>query len=80
MLLLAIATSIDALVVGITFAFFEVNILIAVILIGLITFCISIVGVKIGNLFGTRFKSKAEFIGGIVLVILGVKILVEHLV
>jgi len=80
MLLLAIATSIDALAVGITFAFFEINIFMAIIIIGLITFCISIIGVKIGNLFGTKFKSKAEFIGGVILIIIGLKILIEHLI
>ena len=79
MLLLAIATSIDALAVGITFAFFEINLLKTIIIIGLTTFCISICGVKIGNIFGTKFKSKAEFIGGAVLVLLGIKILIEHL-
>ena len=79
MLLLAIATSIDALTVGLTFAFFQINIYIAVLIIGFTTFIISIGGVKIGNLFGVRFKSKAEFIGGAVLVILGFKILIEHL-
>ena len=79
MLLLAIATSIDALVIGITFAFFEVNIWVAIIIIGFTTFSISTGGVKIGNLCGIKFKSKAEFIGGAVLVMLGIKILVEHL-
>ena len=79
MLLLAIATSIDALAVGITFAFFKINIFMAIIITGLTTFCISIAGVKVGNIFGTKFKSKAEFIGGAVLVILGFKILIEHL-
>jgi putative Mn2+ efflux pump MntP len=79
MLLLAIATSIDALAVGVTFAFFQTNLITAILLIGLTTFCISTGGVKIGNLFGTRFKSKAEFTGGAVLVILGLKILIEHL-
>ena len=79
MLLLAIATSIDALAVGVTFAFFQLNIFIAIIIIGLTTFIISIIGVKIGNIFGLKFKSKAEFIGGAVLVILGAKILIEHL-
>jgi putative Mn2+ efflux pump MntP len=79
MLLLAIATSIDALVIGITFAFFNVNIFKAILIIGLTTFFISIAGMKIGNLFGERFKSKAEFFGGAVLVILGLKILIEHL-
>jgi len=79
MLLLAVATSIDALAVGITFAFFAVNIYSAILITGLTTFCISIAGVKIGNLFGARFKAKAELAGGIVLVLLGVKILIEHL-
>jgi putative Mn2+ efflux pump MntP len=76
---MAIATSIDALAVGITFAFFAINIFIAIAIIGITTFCISAAGVKIGHLFGTRFKSRAELIGGIFLVLLGVKILVEHL-
>jgi putative Mn2+ efflux pump MntP len=79
MLVLAIATSIDALAVGVTFAFFRINIYKAAIIIGLITFFLSISGVKIGNIFGTRFKSKAEFIGGAVLVLLGIKIVIEHL-
>ena len=79
MLMLAIATSIDALAVGITFAFFKVNILRAIIITGLTTFFISMAGVKIGNIFGTKFKSKAEFIGGAVLILLGIKIVVEHL-
>ena len=79
MLILAIATSIDALAVGITFAFFEINIFKAIIIIGLTTFGISLCGVKIGNVFGAKFKSKAEFLGGAVLVILGIKILIEHL-
>ena len=79
MLLLAIATSIDALAVGVTFSFFEINILRAVIIIGLTTFFISIGGVKVGNIFGAKFKSKAAFFGGAVLVLLGFKILIEHL-
>jgi putative Mn2+ efflux pump MntP len=79
MLVLAIATSIDALAVGITFAFFKVEIFKAAIIIGLITFVISMSGVKIGSIFGTKFKSKAEFVGGAVLVLLGIKILIEHL-
>ncbi|MCL2244255.1 MAG: manganese efflux pump MntP family protein [Treponema sp.] len=79
MLLLAVATSIDALAVGVTFSFFNVNIFITIIIIGFTTFIISIVGVKIGNLFGMKFKSKAEFAGGSVLIILGIKILIEHL-
>ena len=79
MILLAIATSIDALAVGVTFSFFDVNIFKSILIIGLITFCISIGGVKIGNLFGAKFKSKAEFFGGTVLILLGLKILIEHL-
>ena len=79
MLLLAVATSIDALVVGITFSFFEVNIAAAIMIIGLTTFCISAAGVKIGSVFGRRYRSKAEFAGGAVLVLLGTKILIEHL-
>ena len=79
MLVLAIATSIDALAVGVTFAFFKINIFIAAIIIGSITCVISMAGVKIGNIFGTKFKSKAEFIGGAVLVLLGIKIVIEHL-
>lgn len=79
MLLLAIATSIDALAVGVTFAFFKINIVNAALLIGFITFCISIGGVKVGNIFGIKFKSKAEFTGGTILILLGIKILIEHL-
>ena len=78
MLLLAIATSIDALAVGVTFSFFKINIYAAIAIIGFTTFILSICGVKIGNLFGVKFKSKAELIGGIVLVALGIKILLEH--
>ena len=80
MLGLAIATSIDAFAVGVTFAFFRIHIFSAAIIIGSITFFLSMVGVKIGNIFGTRFKSKAEFAGGVVLVLLGIKIVVEHLI
>lgn len=79
MLILAIATSIDALAVGITFAFLEVNIVLAIALIGVITFVLSAIGVKIGYVFGIRYKSKAELVGGIVLILLGIKILLEHL-
>jgi len=79
MLLLALATSIDALTVGITFAFFKISIITAIAIIGCTTFCIASCGVVIGNMFGTRFKSKAEFIGGAVLVALGLKIVIEHL-
>ena len=79
MLILAVATSIDALAVGITFAFLKVNILLAISLIGIITFIISVVGVKIGNVFGDKYEKKAEFAGGIILILLGTKILLEHL-
>lgn len=79
MLLLAIATSIDALAIGITFAFLDVNIVAAVLFIGVCTFVISAAGVKIGSAFGTRFKSKAEIAGGAILIILGLRILIEHL-
>ena len=79
MFLLAVATSIDALAVGITFAFLKVNIVAAVSFIGATTFIISAAGVKIGNIFGTKYKSKAELAGGIILILLGLKILLEHL-
>ena len=79
MLPLAIATSIDALAVGVTFAFLEVQIVPAISLIGVTTFAISAAGVKIGNVFGTKYKSKAELAGGIILILLGIKILIEHL-
>lgn len=81
MLPLAVATSIDALAVGVTFAFLNVGKMIipAVSFIGIITFLFSFVGVKIGNIFGTKYKSKAEFIGGVILILIGIKILLEHL-
>lgn len=79
MFIMAIATSIDALAVGVTFAFFEVNIWIAVAFIGVITFIMSAIGIMIGNIFGDKYKSKAELLGGIILILLGVKILVEAL-
>ena len=79
MLLLAIATSIDALAVGVTFAFLEVNIIYAVLFIGTITFLCSAAGVKIGSLFGLKYKAKAEICGGIILIVIGVKILLEGL-
>lgn len=79
MLTLAVATSIDALAVGVTFAFLDVSIVPAVLLIGVTTFVCSAVGVKIGNVFGNRFQSKAEFLGGLVLIAIGLKILIEHL-
>ena len=79
MFLLAVATSIDALAIGITFAFLKVNIIPAVCFIGIVTFIISFAGVKIGNVFGVRYKNKAEIVGGIILILLGLKILLEHL-
>lgn len=79
MLPLAVATSIDALAVGVTFAFLQVDIVPAVCLIGVTTFVLSCIGVKCGNLFGARFQAKAEFFGGVVLILMGVKILLEHL-
>lgn len=77
MFLLAIATSIDALAVGVTFAFLDVNIIPAVTFIGVVTFVCSAIGVKIGSIFGTKYKSKAELFGGIVLIIIGLKIFLE---
>ena len=79
MLPLAVATSIDALAVGVTFAFLKVSIVPAVLFIGVTTFILSAVGVKIGNVFGTKYKSRAELAGGVVLVLMGTKILLEHL-
>ena len=79
MFLLAVATSIDALAVGITFAFLDTPIIEAITIIGLTTFFLSILGVVVGNFFGTRYKKKAEIVGGIILVAIGVKILLEHL-
>lgn len=79
MLVLAVATSIDALTVGITFAFLGTPIVEAITIIGITTMVISIAGVVVGNFFGSRYKSKAEFIGGLILVLLGLKILLGHL-
>ncbi len=79
MLPLAIATSVDALAVGISFAFLKVQIVPAVSMIGVITFALSALGIKIGNAFGLKYKAKAEFTGGLVLILMGVKILLEHL-
>ncbi len=79
MFLLAVATSIDALAVGVTYAFLQVSILPAVSFIGVITFMLSAVGVKIGNVFGIKYKSKAELTGGVILILMGSKILLEHL-
>lgn len=78
MIPLAFATSVDALAVGISFAFIDVKIMPAVTLIGITTLTLSMIGVKIGNLFGAKFKSKAELAGGIILVIIGFKILLDH--
>lgn len=79
MIPLAIATSIDALAVGVSFAFLKVSILYSALFVGVTTFVISFLGIRIGNIFGTRYKSKAEVAGGIILVVMGCKILVEHL-
>lgn len=79
MLTLAVATSIDALAVGVTFAFLNVNIVPAVCFIGCITFVMSGVGIKIGSVFGIKYKSRAEIVGGAVLILMGAKILLEHL-
>lgn len=79
LLILSVATSIDALAVGITFAFLQVNIIPAVSLIGLTTLALSFVGVWVGNKFGAKYKSKAELAGGIILILIGLKILLEHL-
>jgi putative Mn2+ efflux pump MntP len=79
MLALAVATSIDALAVGVTFAFLKINIWTAALVIGVTTAAISGAGLKIGNIFGSRYKSKAELVGGIILITMGTRILVEHL-
>ena len=79
LLMMAVATSIDALAVGVTFAFLQVDILPAASIIGSITFVISFAGVVLGNRFGAHFKSKAQITGGAVLILIGTKILVEHL-
>ena len=79
LIMLSIATSIDALAVGITFAFFNVSLLLSVSMIGIITFIICVIGVKVGNVFGEKYKSKAELAGGLILIVMGAKILIEHL-
>ena len=79
MLLLAVATSIDALGVGVTFAFLQVEIIPAIAFIGVITFVLSTLGVKVGNVFGVKYKSKAELAGGVILILMGFQILFEHL-
>lgn len=79
MFILAVATSIDALAVGVTFAFLKVAIIPAVSFIGIITFICSAAGVKIGSIFGMKYKSKAEICGGVILILIGIKILLEGL-
>lgn len=79
MFILAVATSIDALAVGITFAFLQYPIVEAISIIGVVTFVISVGGVYVGNFFGSKYKNKAEFAGGVILVILGLRILLSHL-
>lgn len=79
MIVLAIATSIDALAIGITFAFLKCNIVFSVTCIGTITFILSLIGVKIGNLFGVKYEKEAQLVGGLILILLGLKILLEHL-
>ena len=79
MVILAIATSIDALAVGITFAFLKVNLILATIMIGIVTFLICVIGVKIGNKFGDKYERKSEAVGGFILILMGTKILLEHI-
>ena len=79
-LLQAVGTSIDALAVGVSFAFLQVNIVPAVLFIGLTTFVCSVVGVKVGSIFGDKYKARAEFFGGVVLIAMGLKIIIEHLI
>ena len=79
MLLLAIATSIDALAVGVSFACIQVELWSSVIIIGITTFLFSVLGVKIGNVFGSKYEKSAEIVGGIILILIGLKILLEHL-
>ena len=79
MLMLAIATSIDALAVGVTFAFLRMNIWLSVSLIGVTTFCFSVAGVALGNRFGKQLGNRAQLAGGVILIFIGIKILLEHL-
>ena len=79
MIMLSIATSIDALAIGITLVFLDVNIIKSSVLIGIITFILSTIGVKIGNIFGNKYEKKAQLIGGVILILLGFKVLFEHL-
>ncbi len=78
MIILAIATSIDALAVGVSFALLKVKIFVPSIIIGIITFIMSIIGVKVGNVFEDKLKDKAEILGGIILILIGIKIVIEH--
>ena len=78
MLAMAVATSIDALAVGVSLAFLKVNIWVAVLMIGLTTGAFSAAGVYIGNIFGNKYKSKAELAGGLILILIGAKILIDH--
>ena len=79
MVILALATSIDALAIGVTFAFLNTNIFISAPIIGIVTFILSLIGVKVGNRFGDKFQNKAELAGGTILILIGLKILLEHL-
>ena len=78
MLAMAVATSIDAFAIGVSFAFLKVNIWLSVLLIGLTTGLLSAAGIYLGNVFGSRYKAKAEFVGGFILVAMGLKILLDH--
>ena len=80
MLLLAIATSLDALAVGITFAFFTTNIFLDILIIGIITFILSLIGGIIGKQFGNKLQNKSELLGGAILILIGLKILLEYLI
>lgn len=80
MIPLAIATSIDALTIGFTFSFFKIDIMMSIIVIGIITFLLSFMGVIMGNVFGTRYRKKSQILGGLILLLIGLKILVEHLI
>lgn len=79
MIILSIATSIDALIIGITFSFLKVNLYLSILIIGLITFFITSIGYNIGTYFGIKYQKKAQIIGGLILIIMGLKILIEHL-
>ena len=79
MFLMAVATSIDALAVGVTFAFLDVRIVPSVTLIGITTLLLSMLGVKVGSVFGAKYEKRAEILGGVILILLGIKTLLEHL-